>query len=60
MYKAFHSYMQLKNYRKGLTEMDLLSYDKDIKTFKTTEKDLRFLNAYYRIDNAMKIISSRG
>jgi hypothetical protein len=40
--------------------MDLIRYDKDIKTFKTTEKGLRFLNAYYRIDDAMKIIPSRG
>jgi predicted transcriptional regulator len=55
MYKAFLSYTQLKNYLKTLTEMDLLSYDKDTRTFKTTEKGLRFLNTYRRIDDAMKI-----
>lgn len=38
-----------------LTEMSLIRYGKDIKIFRTTEKDLRFLNAYYRIDDAMKI-----
>ncbi|HEX2169114.1 MAG TPA: winged helix-turn-helix domain-containing protein [Nitrososphaera sp.] len=59
MYKAFLSYTQLKNYLKTLTEMDLLNYDKDTRTFKTTEKGLRFLNAYYRIDDAIKIIPSR-
>jgi predicted transcriptional regulator len=56
MYKAFLSYTQLKNYLNTLTEMDLLSYDKDTRTFKITEKGLRFLNTYYRIDDAMKII----
>jgi predicted transcriptional regulator len=34
--------------------MDLLSYDKDTRTFKTTEKGLRFLNTYYRIDDAIR------
>ena len=60
MYKAFLSYTQLKNYLKTLTEMDLLSYDKDTRTFKTTEKSLRFLKTYYRIGDEIKIIPSRG
>jgi predicted transcriptional regulator len=60
MYKAFLSYTQLKNYLKTPTEMDLLSYDKDTRTFKTTEKGLKFLNTYYRTDEAIKIIPSRG
>jgi predicted transcriptional regulator len=60
MYKAFLSYTQLKNYLKTPTEMDLLSYDKDTRTFKTTEEGLKFLNTYYRIDEAIKIIPSRG
>lgn len=60
MYKAFLTYTQLKNYLQTLTEMDLLSYDKDTRTFKTTEKGLRFLNTYYRIEDAMKMIPSRG
>jgi predicted transcriptional regulator len=60
MYKAFLTYTQLKNYLQTLTEMGLLSYDKDTRTFKTTEKGLRFLNTYYRIEDAMKMIPSRG
>jgi predicted transcriptional regulator len=60
MYKAFLTYTQLKNYLQTLTEMDLLSYDKDTRTFKTTEKGLRFLNTYYRIEESMKMIPSRG
>jgi predicted transcriptional regulator len=32
-----------------LTEKDLLYYDKDTQTFKTTEKGLRFLDTYNRI-----------
>jgi predicted transcriptional regulator len=56
MYKAFLSYVQLKNYLTALTESKLLSYDKDTRTFKTTEKGLRFLDTYYRIDEAMKVL----
>jgi predicted transcriptional regulator len=56
MYKAFLSYVQLKNYLTALTESKLLSYDKDTRTFKTTEKGLRFLDTYYRIDGAMKVL----
>jgi predicted transcriptional regulator len=41
-YKAFLNYYQLKEYLMLLTEKDLLRYDKDTQTFKTTEKGLRF------------------
>jgi predicted transcriptional regulator len=36
MYKAFLSYNQLKEFLTVLTANDLLSYDFDIQTFKTT------------------------
>ena len=54
MYKAFLSHDQLKGYVKVLTESDLLSYDFVTRTFKTTEKGLRFLKLYNKIDQLMK------
>ncbi len=49
MYKGLLSYTQIKEYLMLLTEKDLLYYDKDTQTFKTTEKGLRFLDTYNRI-----------
>jgi predicted transcriptional regulator len=54
MYKAFLSHDQLKGYVKVLTESDLLSYDFVTRTFKTTEKGLKFLKLYNKIDQLMK------
>jgi predicted transcriptional regulator len=54
MYKANISYTQLKEYVIVLTESDLLRYDLDKRTFKTTEKGLRFLDAYNHMDAVMK------
>jgi predicted transcriptional regulator len=54
MYKANLSYTQLKEYVIVLTESDLLRYDLDKQTFKTTEKGLRFLDAYNHMDSVMK------
>jgi predicted transcriptional regulator len=50
MYNANLSHDQLKEYLTVLTERDLLSYDLDSHTFKTTEKGLRFLEIYNRMD----------
>ncbi len=58
MYKAFLSYTQSKEYLPVLTASGLLQYDVKTQTFKTTEKGLRFLNAYNWIGEAMKIPSS--
>ncbi|MDP9015207.1 MAG: winged helix-turn-helix domain-containing protein [Thermoproteota archaeon] len=49
MYKANLSYAQLKEYMIILTERDLLRYDLDTQTFKTTEKGLRLLEVYNQI-----------
>ena len=49
MYKANLSYLQLKNYLATLRNKNLLSYDLDTHTFKTTEKGLRFLKIYNRL-----------
>ena len=54
MYSAFLSYSQMKGYLMVLTQKDLLSYDLNTRTFKTTEKGLRFLEAYNRMDGMMK------
>jgi predicted transcriptional regulator len=54
MYKANLSYTQSKEYVIVLTESDLLRYDLDKQTFKTTEKGLRFLDAYNHMDAVMK------
>ena len=54
MYKANLSYLQLKNYLATLRNKNLLSYDLDTHTFKTTEKGLRFLKIYNRLDNIMR------
>jgi predicted transcriptional regulator len=54
MYKAYLGYNQSNEYLTLLTESDLLRYDGQKHTFKTTEKGLRFLKAYAQIDQLMK------
>jgi hypothetical protein len=50
MYKVFLSQTQVKEYAKVLTENELLRYDSVTRTFKTTQKGLKFLNLYNKID----------
>ena len=54
MYQAFLSYAQMKDYLMLLTQNDLLSYDLNTRTFKTTEKGLRFLETYNQMDGMIK------
>jgi predicted transcriptional regulator len=54
MNKANLSYVQLKEYLLLLIENDLLCYNLDRRTFKTTEKGLRFLDTYNHIDAVLK------
>ena len=54
MYKAYLGFNQSNEYLTLLTESDLLSYDGQKHTFKTTEKGRRFLKAYAQIDQLMK------
>ena len=57
LYSAFLSYNQLIRLLKLLTESDLLSYDLNSRTFKTTEKNgLRFLEIYTRSKNTIMVI----
>ena len=46
MYSAFLNYFQVKEYLPMLTERELLDYDPDTRTFKTTEKGLMLLETY--------------
>jgi predicted transcriptional regulator len=59
MYKTFLGYNQLKEYLNLLTEKDLVRYDKDTQTFKTTEKGRRFLQLYNEIGNIIEEQISR-
>ena len=54
MSKANLSYAQLKDYLMTLSHKDLLSYDLDTRTFKTTGKGLMFLKAYGQLDQLTK------
>jgi predicted transcriptional regulator len=54
MYKAFLNWAQLQQYLVMLTERDLIRYDGQTRTFKTTEEGLSFLRAYSQIDQRMK------
>ena len=49
MYKAFLSYAQLSEYISVLIANELLEYDQNRQTYKTTEKGLRFLKIYNQI-----------
>jgi predicted transcriptional regulator len=54
MYKAYLSYAQMKEYLRVLTENNLLTYNVDTQTFKTTEKGLRFLDTFNQMDSMIK------
>jgi len=54
MYKAALGDQALNEYLVILTNSELLRYSLEMQTFKTTEKGLRFLETYNRMDHAMK------
>jgi predicted transcriptional regulator len=54
MVKTNLSYAQLKGYLMTLNDRDLLRYDLDTHTFKTTEKGLRFLEIYNKLDDILR------
>jgi predicted transcriptional regulator len=53
MYKVFLSQSQLKEYLKVLIENELLGYDFVTRTFKTTQKGLKFLQLYNKINDVL-------
>jgi predicted transcriptional regulator len=50
MYKAFLSHSQLKEYLMPLIESNLLRFDLDTLTYKTTEKGLGFVELNNRLE----------
>lgn len=56
MYEAFLNYNQLNEYLMFLTQNSSLSYDFDTRTFKTTEKGRKFLDAYNQMDDMIKAV----
>jgi predicted transcriptional regulator len=54
MYKVNISYAQLNEYLQVLTQNSLLSYHFDTRTFKTTEKGLRFVHIYNQMGGMIK------
>jgi predicted transcriptional regulator len=57
MYRALLSHKQMKVYVNFLTEKGLLVYDNqhgEVHTFRTTEKGLRFLEIYNRLEDMIK------
>lgn len=52
MYKAYLSYVQLKEYLSQLLENGLITYQEGERTYNTTEKGLHFLRIYQQISEA--------
>jgi predicted transcriptional regulator len=50
MYKAFLSYVQLKEYLDILIENGLIEHNVKQQIFKITDKGLRFLQLYIQVD----------
>jgi predicted transcriptional regulator len=50
MYKAFLTYLQLKEYLTMLSENGLLEFEEPTQTYRTTEKGLHLLQIYNRVD----------
>jgi predicted transcriptional regulator len=53
MYDAFLTYSQLKEYLILLVENGLLEHDEVRRTYKTTEKGLKFLEMYEQMEELM-------
>ncbi len=54
MNRTLLGYKQMKEHLAFLTGRDLLYYDTDIGTFKTTETGMRFLQIYSRMEDMIK------
>ncbi len=55
MYKANLSHDQMKDYLRILTESCFIYYDIPAKRFKTTEKGLKVIEAYKRVEDMVNV-----
>ena len=51
MYKAYLSYAQLKEYLSMMLENGLIEHEREANSYKTTEKGLKFIQAYNHMDS---------
>jgi predicted transcriptional regulator len=59
MYKAFLTYAQLQEYLAILIQNELLEYLSGTKSYKTTEKGLRFLKIYEKMEEELTVIDTK-
>jgi hypothetical protein len=57
MYRAYMSYSQLKEYLRLLEDRELIKYEQGSQLYLLTEKGLRFMNAYDKINELVPSIS---
>ena len=55
MYSAFISFNQLREYLSLLVENGLIQYEEGTRTYRTTEKGIRFLHLQNKIDEVAPI-----
>jgi predicted transcriptional regulator len=59
MYKAFLTYAQLQEYLAILIQNGLLEYLDRTKSYKTTEKGLKFLKIYEKMEQELTMIDTK-
>jgi predicted transcriptional regulator len=59
MYNAYLSYSQLKEYLSLLQLRDLIVYEQETHLYRLTEKGLRFINAYEKINELIPSADER-
>jgi predicted transcriptional regulator len=57
MYRAYMSYSQLKEYLKLLEERQLITFDPGSQLYMLTEKGLKFMNAYDKINELVPSVN---
>jgi predicted transcriptional regulator len=53
MYKAYISFGAFNEYMSLMLERNLVSYEKDIRRYKRTEKGVRYMNDFDMLNNAL-------
>jgi predicted transcriptional regulator len=56
MYKAYLTYVQLKDYLSFLIEKGLIEYHRGERVYRTTDKGKHFLQIYNQLDNIFNAI----